>query len=363
MNRPLARNSISAVMVAATFLAAGGVANAAATNPEDIFTISQPSGPPGTEVTVSYVDDAPKDWPDGVPAGTSYDIELYADQTDASASYNQAFLGTADPDAQGNFSTTVTIPTQGDFGPIEPGLFRIQVHQGGYVYGEQPFSVTNSAPTPPPEFDVANCRVDVRAATIPLIFLKPNRAQDERGLLNPDSYYYHLFAVYTDPTGAQYRYEAKAERLAPPTGIIDTRHGTTGLLSWSPWSKTVLSGPQACSRDNTGQAIGGFGYDPDDVDQNSPHACFIAKLDEIEAKKIPYEIPLEAAESFPAFVLEILGVKSADPPRNSNSVVYTILKQCEVPQKQPRPNLDDVPGWGVNLLPVLVDPVTPPAVA
>lgn len=136
----------------------------------------------------------------------------------------------------------------------------------------------------------STCRVDVRAKPIDGAFGS-----------------YHLFIVHTNEKGLQtyYRGGPQYDSLFN-WGVIVTEYGkyVRGTVDWYPKAKsvTVASGSDACGLDS----------------------CFAGSADRIEASNTPYAL---------------LGP-------NSNSVVYTLLGDCDLPLE--KPNVW-APGWGMYI--------------
>lgn len=149
---------------------------------------------------------------------------------------------------------------------------------------------TSGAPDPVPPPSSFQCQVDLRANYA----LPPTPAR-------------HMYVIYTDAIGRQSVFRGGPANPPPTTNYgsivaVDRPYGP-GAVDWSTTdpSQIVASGASAC-----GLAV-----------------CFSSQVDRINSLQIPYQ-PLGP---------------------NSNSVAYTILSNCGLPQPS-QPPFGWAPGWG-----------------
>jgi hypothetical protein len=141
----------------------------------------------------------------------------------------------------------------------------------------------SSSITKPIIIECPKCKIEVRAHPIPEFPLA-----------------YHLFIIYTDPQGKENFFRGDHSKKLPWVIVTDSGKYKPNAPDWYPGAPTVtaLSGWEAFNKDQ----------------------CFVGELNRIKSLKIPYEI---------------LGP-------NSNTVVSTLLDNCDV--KRVKPNVD-APGW------------------
>lgn len=171
------------------------------------------------------------------------------------------------------------------------------------------------------------CKIEVRAVPVDIPAEFPVLA----GRQTPG---WHLFIVYTDQNGYQYEYQGGPtlnNPVPPPWGQLVRRH-TPGLISDQTAPRvTIAKGSSACSGETS---VG--------------HSCFQQQSNLINSRFILYNpIP----EALPGE-----GILHG----NSNSYVYTLLKNCDLWPDKPWVL---TPGWGINLtepdinIPISIAPI------
>jgi hypothetical protein len=141
----------------------------------------------------------------------------------------------------------------------------------------------SSSITKPIIIECPKCKIEVRAHPIPQFPLA-----------------YHLFIIYTDPNGKEFYFRGGPSKKSPVVIVTESKKYKPNTPDWYPGAPTVtaLSGWESFNKDQ----------------------CFGGELNRIESLKIPYRI---------------LGP-------NSNTVVSTLLDNCDV--QRVKPNVD-APGW------------------